>query len=129
MFVNLEADVEQHCVLAPLPRFAQRVVAYARDDLSSQNLAHEPNELFSKKFVCLPSSRGAVSIHRAAEKAHSRKLGFRCGAFSETQSVPLLILRNPICRVILCAADRGYARMHEQISGVRDSRKLGFRYS
>src|SRR5215213_9475367 len=35
---------------------------------------------------------------RAAEKGYSRKLSFRCTEFSETQSVPLLILKNPICR-------------------------------
>ena len=64
------------CWLLSPAFFAQRVVAYARDDLSSQNLAHDPNELFSKKFVCLPSSRGAASIHRVAEKAHSRKPSF-----------------------------------------------------
>src|SRR3954470_5934926 len=35
---------------------------------------------------------------RIAEKGCSRKLGFRCKEFSETQVVPLLILRAPICR-------------------------------
>src|SRR5215204_1821995 len=45
------------------------------------------------------SGAGAPAlIHRAAEKGVSRNLSFRCEAFSETQSVPLLILGNPICR-------------------------------
>ena len=38
-----------------------------------------------------------ASIHQVAEKGASRRLGFRCREFSETQSVPLLILENPIC--------------------------------
>src|SRR5215207_839318 len=47
-----------------------------------------------------PRALGAAvaSIHRAAEKAHSRKLSFRCREFSETQPVALVITGNPICR-------------------------------
>src|SRR5215208_7448600 len=41
---------------------------------------------------------GSTLDQRASEKSSSRKLGFRCKEFSETQSVPLLILGNPICR-------------------------------
>ena len=39
----------------------------------------------------------------------------------------LLILENPIYSGILYVADRGYARIHEQLSGVGSSRKLSFR--
>src|SRR5918995_6638784 len=38
----------------------------------------------------------AASIHRIAEKGCSRKPGFRCTEFSETQFVLLLILGSPI---------------------------------
>src|SRR5215207_8112582 len=49
---------------------------------------------------------------------NSRKLNLYHYSFLETLYVG----------VILCAADWGYARMHQQLSGVWNSRKLGFRY-
>src|SRR5215216_2445278 len=44
-----------------------------------------------------PGQRACL-YSRAAEKGSSQKRGFRCTEFSETQSVLLLILENPICR-------------------------------
>ncbi len=39
-----------------------------------------------------------TSIHRAAEKRSSRKPGFRCKGFSETQYLLLLMLESPTYR-------------------------------
>src|SRR5215207_8817206 len=39
-----------------------------------------------------------ASTHQAVEKKSSRKLGFRCTEFSETQYMSLSVLINPICR-------------------------------
>jgi hypothetical protein len=77
-----------------------------------------------------PRSKGRETTlysKRVAEKGSSRRLGFRCTEFSETQSVPLLILEEPICRGILYVADRGYAPIHERLFGVWNSRKLSCR--
>jgi hypothetical protein len=38
---------------------------------------------------------GVASIHRDAEKGCSRKLGFRCTEFSETELPEMEILGNP----------------------------------
>jgi hypothetical protein len=55
-------------------------------------------------------SQDDVAVRRVSETRGSRNLSFRCTEFSETQSVLLLILEAPICRVFLYAADRGYGK-------------------
>src|SRR5829696_9924493 len=80
-----------HPALAVLPRSCFSIPAVSTN-LASTSLTK--NMTANNKAV----KRGAASIHRESEKAHSRKLSFRCREFSETQFVALHILRNLICR-------------------------------
>src|SRR5215203_7077526 len=54
---------------------------------------------YKKLLVSLDTTRERYAfIHPASGMSSSRKLSFRCKEFSETQSVALVILGNPICR-------------------------------
>jgi hypothetical protein len=78
-----------------------------------------------------PSYGLVVYVHRTAGRRSSRKLAasgikcyrepdFRRTEFSETQLVPLLILRNPICRDRPIRSGPG---LNARASGLRGSRK------
>jgi hypothetical protein len=56
-----------------------------------------------------------------AERRSSHKLSFRCMEFSETQSVTLLMLGNPIYRGSIRCSGLG---LHTRVSSKRGSRKL-----